>query len=483
MAGIQLEPLGGADVARYLLRDTGGPDTPAAERWDRVVEVLGTDAPVARALTSPLMVSLARSVYNPRRGRGRREEELPDPGELVRCPTPAAVEHHLFEAFVGAAYRPHARRLCRWPAAKARTALEYLARHMERGFDGAAEVAWRKLHCAVPAALPKILAGVLLGGLAWLVEGVTMELGHHFAPNPLSTPDWEQRGGLGAVAAGICGGLVCGLAAGVAITLLCMAAAAPDLSADLVQNRLADGGALALVGLIISGFAFGGRPNLRRPADWDRRAVLTGVVAAVLYVLTFRNGCGTVSALLYGVTAGAIGADGVPADPASPVARIRWQWSLRGVCMALPAGVLLGSSIPVEGLLANVFAGGSRREYVAPPDPLQAVWAAEQLGAVFAVACLLVHGLRAVPADLGSSADVRALLANDRRTLGTCAVTAAVVGAAVPGTEGWCAMLWGSTRVWGASATGGILWLYVVGLVPALLTALAIGIRQAAWTR
>ncbi|NBM14424.1 NACHT domain-containing protein [Streptomyces sp. GC420] len=78
------------------------------------------------------------------------------------------------------------------------------------------------------------------------------------------------------------------------------------------------------------------------------------------------------------------------------------------------------------------------------------------------------------------SVDGRALLANDRRTLVTCVLAAAVVGAVIIGIQGWCAVLTGSTRVWGAEAAGP-LWAFVVGLVPAVLTGLAIGIRQAAW--
>ncbi len=480
MAGIELEPLGARVVAEYLLRDAGGPGTPEAARWEPVVAVLGTDAPVASALTSPLMVSLARSVYNPRPGEG--DGRLPDPGELLRCPTRTAVERHLLDAFVDAAYRPHPRRPCRWTVAQARGALRFLARHMERGIDGAAEMAWWKLRHVVPGALPQVLAGVLLGSLAWLVEGVAMELGQHFAPNPLFIPYWEERGGLGVVAAGMCAGLVCGLAAGVTITLLC-SAVTDDLAVAFVANRLADGGVLALAGVMLAGFAYGVRPHLRRPADWNRQAILTGVVAAALYVLAFHNACGTVNALVYGGIAAAFGADGVVEGPGGPVARVRWRWSSRGTVRGLLAGTVLGSGVLLEGLLADVLSGGADREYIAPAEPLEALWAAEQVAAVYAVACLLVHGLRAVPIDLQTSTDGQTLLTNDRRTLGTCVLTAALLGTAVIGTQGWCVRLWGSTRVWGGSATGEFVWLYIVGLVPAVLTALAIGIRQAAWSQ
>lgn len=480
MVGIHLEPLGAEDVAAYLREDAGGDRAPAAARWTPVAEALGTNAPVGLALTSPLMVSLARAVYNPRPGED--DGELPDPGELVRCPTRTAVEHHLLDAFVDAAYRPRPGRPCRWTAEQARGALRFLARHMERGLDGAAEVAWWKLRHAVPGVVPQVLAGVLLGFLGWLVEGAGRELIHQVSPSPLLSPAWDQRGGLGVVAAAICGGLGCGLAAGAAITVLCAAAAVPELSAGLVFNRLADAGTLALAGVIISGFAFGDRPRLRRLAHWDRRAVLTGAVAATCYLAAFRNGCGMAHALLHGVIAGAMGSSGMRAAPASPIARVRWNWSLRGVLMGLSGGMLLGSGILLEGVLAGVLPEGTSREYITSADPLEAFWAAEQVAAVFAVACLLLHGLRAVPVDLGTSVDGRALLDNDRRTLVTCVITAAVLGTAVIGVQGCIAKLWGSTRVWGGEATDDYLWLYVSGLTPALLTALAIGIRQAAWS-
>ncbi|MFI1360948.1 NACHT domain-containing protein, partial [Streptomyces sp. NPDC020898] len=72
LAGIHLQPLGAQEVADYLRHDAGGPHTPAAERWRAVAETLRTAEPVAQALTSPLMVSLARSVYNPRPGANSR---------------------------------------------------------------------------------------------------------------------------------------------------------------------------------------------------------------------------------------------------------------------------------------------------------------------------------------------------------------------------------------------------------------------------
>jgi hypothetical protein len=90
-------------VARYLLHDAGGPN--AKRRWTAVISQLGPGSAVGMALTTPLMVDLAREIYNPRPGAG--EDALRDPAELCD-PSLAdrhAVEQHLFDALIRSAYR------------------------------------------------------------------------------------------------------------------------------------------------------------------------------------------------------------------------------------------------------------------------------------------------------------------------------------------------------------------------------------------
>ena len=65
-AAIELRPLDVAVVRGYLCDDAAGPVAKA--RWDPVFAVLGTDAPAGQALCTPLMVGLARAIYNPRPG-------------------------------------------------------------------------------------------------------------------------------------------------------------------------------------------------------------------------------------------------------------------------------------------------------------------------------------------------------------------------------------------------------------------------------
>ena len=77
-AAVQLRPLDADAVRGYLCDDAAGPV--ARARWDPVLAVLGTEAPAGQALGTPLMVGLARAIYNPR--PGELAGTLRDPAEL-----------------------------------------------------------------------------------------------------------------------------------------------------------------------------------------------------------------------------------------------------------------------------------------------------------------------------------------------------------------------------------------------------------------
>ena len=62
-AAIELRPLDAGAVRRYLRDDAPGPATRA--RWDPVLTLLGTQAPAGQALSTPLMVALARDHLQP----------------------------------------------------------------------------------------------------------------------------------------------------------------------------------------------------------------------------------------------------------------------------------------------------------------------------------------------------------------------------------------------------------------------------------
>jgi hypothetical protein len=188
-AGVSLRPLAPDDVRAYLRRDAASPV--AAARWEPVLDALDTGAPVAQALTTPLLVGLARTVYNPR--PGEQLGALPDPAELrdtTRFPTPVAIQAHLFDAFIPAAYRlhPDPARRCPWTPGQAEQWLVFLARHLEQELNSSSDLAWWELRRALSG---RRLA--LIGGLAFgLVSGIAFGL----------------RGGLGS---GLVPGLVFGL--------------------------------------------------------------------------------------------------------------------------------------------------------------------------------------------------------------------------------------------------------------------------------
>ena len=137
-AAVQLRPLDADDIRRYLC-DAAAPGTKAS--WDPVLAVLGTDAPAGQALARPLMVGLARTIYNPSRGEAtgasRDPVELCDPTLADRT----AVESLLFDAFIPAAYRhdPDGR----WKAQEAEKWLVFLAHHLDRSFIGPDLALWQ----------------------------------------------------------------------------------------------------------------------------------------------------------------------------------------------------------------------------------------------------------------------------------------------------------------------------------------------------
>jgi hypothetical protein len=182
-AAIRLRPLDAEAVRTYLCNDASGPV--ARARWNPVLAVLGTKTPAGQTLSTPLMVSLARAIYNPR--PGEVAGALHDPAELCdpALANRAAVESMLFDAFIPAAYRHVS--AGRWKTKDAERWLVFLARHLERTIRGP-DLAWWQLPLAVPgvvfaaAALLRlifaigvgIIFGVVIGGLLGAGAGITV---------------------------------------------------------------------------------------------------------------------------------------------------------------------------------------------------------------------------------------------------------------------------------------------------------------------
>lgn len=116
---------------------------PSRTRWDRVAEHLRDhpDGALAQALTSPLSVALARTVY---------AEGTGDPSVLLPLTTKEAVEDHLLDAVVPITYERARRRdpARRWGPADAHRHLTRLASGMAR--RRTYDLAWWRLYDDTP---------------------------------------------------------------------------------------------------------------------------------------------------------------------------------------------------------------------------------------------------------------------------------------------------------------------------------------------
>ncbi|QXE36099.1 NACHT domain-containing protein [Streptomyces sp. GMY02] len=279
-AAVELRPLDAPDIAGYLKRDSGGQETAAAARWDPVIRLLGGDAPVARALTTPLMLFLARTVYNPR--PGEQAAVLPTPADLcdpVRFPGAAAVRAHLFDAFVPAAYRPHPRYPCRWSPQQAEHALRYLARHLQHTLGGTTDLAWWQVRRALPSRIAQVVTGVVLGVVAWTAATVVGRLTALLAGLDSGWQTGPPAAMVAGLAGGIAGGIGCGLVAGVTGGVAegathVLTTGQPGWLATTLAYGLAYGFAGGIVGALSSRLAARrpgappGGPGIRRRRWW-----------------------------------------------------------------------------------------------------------------------------------------------------------------------------------------------------------------------
>ncbi|WP_433261301.1 hypothetical protein ACQPZF_26420 [Actinosynnema sp. CS-041913] len=144
-AVIELERADVTEVIGYLSAGPAGDG-----RWASVFAEL-RDAPdghVATALSQPLISALARTVYA---GDGTGPDELLD---RSRFPDRGAVEEHVLDAFVPAAYHDHPsppglhRTKARYPPGEARAWLSFLAGYLSR--RATRDLAWWELHQALP---------------------------------------------------------------------------------------------------------------------------------------------------------------------------------------------------------------------------------------------------------------------------------------------------------------------------------------------
>jgi transcriptional regulator with XRE-family HTH domain len=169
---VELDDLAPAAVIAYLRAGRSFLGAPA--RWEPVLAHLGRGepGPLVGALSTPLMASLARTVY---------DDSGADPGELVderRFSCREAIEDHLLDALIPAVFAddpPADDPRRRWRADEARRWLTYLAERLQQ--RGTRDLAWWDLSPWRPSATPLLcLAGTALFGVAgwWLGTGYAL---------------------------------------------------------------------------------------------------------------------------------------------------------------------------------------------------------------------------------------------------------------------------------------------------------------------
>ncbi|MFC4065899.1 NACHT domain-containing protein [Actinoplanes subglobosus] len=167
--GIELIALEPEEVERYLLRDAD--DAYLARRWSPVLAELRRPGPLRSAFETPLIVTLARTIYNPR--PGERLDNWPDPRELCDrrwFSSRRAIEQHLFDGYVRVAYRPGGTEQVapgpRWGPAGAARWLRFLAHHLETNEGGTPDLRWWNLSDAMSRRGLGLMAFGALTGLA-----------------------------------------------------------------------------------------------------------------------------------------------------------------------------------------------------------------------------------------------------------------------------------------------------------------------------
>ncbi|MGW0788596.1 NACHT domain-containing protein [Streptomyces sp. NPDC002911] len=167
-AVIRAQPVGAGAAAEYL---RGSSHPQRTQQWQMLLDHLThhPEATVARALSSPLMLWLARTVY------ARPDAEPRELADESRFPDLAAVERHLLDSIVLAAFpsgpasphQPHPIR--EWGHSQAQRALGFLAGHLTA--TGTRELAWWELHRSKPPTVLK--APALVAGYVLLMAGST----------------------------------------------------------------------------------------------------------------------------------------------------------------------------------------------------------------------------------------------------------------------------------------------------------------------
>jgi cyclopropane fatty-acyl-phospholipid synthase-like methyltransferase len=366
-AGIKLRPLDAAMVAAYLKRNSDS--TVMDERWDAVLDTFSADdpPPVAQALTTPLMVTLARAIYNPRDNEGA-EAIHHHPAELLD-PTlfkeKEHVETYLLDKFIWAAYRPppdssDPPRRDPWNYEQVKRWLVFLARNQQKHENGVPDIAWWNLQKAAPrylvaTVLAAILAVIAAAGYPFVGFGVGITTGILTGVGARRLRPSGERG----IIRGLTGGLVGGMAAG--LTALAVLPSGPHhyYLGSYLAGGIGIGIAVAPLGERIAGLA-GGFAGGIAWIFYENAAVFGSLRAWVGAGSHVMNGIGIALAAILTVQ--------LASRRKVPAYELRWSimWmacgAASGIIFGIAAWVQLGKTagllIGIAGTLLGALTGG-----------------------------------------------------------------------------------------------------------------------------
>lgn len=393
-AGVELCPLDAAMVAAYLKRASDSPVMD--ERWNAVFDTFSENepSPVAQTLTTPLMVTLARAIYNPRDNEDaetiqHHPAELLDPALFKEKKD---VEAYLLDKFIWAAYRPlpgssDPQRCDPWNYGQAMRWLAFLARNQQQHENGGPDIAWWKLQKAVPkylvatvlactlgivAAVGYPFVGFGLGVTIGLITGFTVR-GRLSSWRPRLLPAWLRRllpSWERAIVPGLAGGLLGGTVAGLIATAVLPGGPKYTGYGAYMAGGLGVGIAVAVLGDFIASLAAG----------------LAGGIATIFYehVEVFsplRQWVGTGGSHVMngvGIALAAILTVDLASRREVPSRGLRWSfvWTACGLGCGLIIGVIavvqLGRStgllIAIAATVAGALTGGVAGAVKSKPD-------------------------------------------------------------------------------------------------------------------
>ena len=193
-ATIELLPLNIDTAFEYLL--DSAPALQSA-RWTAVKENIRTQPSLEEILESPLMVSLARSIYNARRNQGHADD-MPNPEHLAISRHP---QRDLLRGFIPAVYQSGM--TSRWNIVDSERWLKFLAGHLETRIGMPDLFLWdlaKSIPHFLAAAIARTSKGVALGRFTCVAFGLAAAVLTGLGVAARSDP---TQGCLAALAAGL----------------------------------------------------------------------------------------------------------------------------------------------------------------------------------------------------------------------------------------------------------------------------------------